>query len=310
MTRSEIANLQAGQPKPKLNQLPTGVNDLKQYLAAAAAKGELVTDDQQLTKLTSLFNDLVKSAPAAVNTHILFGFSHGVNGQTEAFNKILAATGGYTHLGLEINWQSAKGENIQRSFDRYTQSGYFGDRPALVFDPLSDAATVKENELELREQEETLEIANKACAQIVATDPAAVDEAKALKQSGWNNTMAARGLFAAQRMAQRLAPQSKNVVVWRVGASHVEKHQLPYYLKMIDPHANVISIVMNGGTMVETLGYDKALEQMGRLGEYSILKLADHRDADYIVHLPTNGQKQSWGNEFTGQWAAQILFNQ
>jgi hypothetical protein len=99
------------------------------------------------------------------------------------------------------------------------------------------------------------------------------------------------------------------VIFWKWGASHVEKQRLPFYIRIQDPKAKVVVVVLNGGTYVDALAFDRVLSKMGWLERKFILRLEGYREADYVIHLPTQGREKWWGISRVGNPVIQHIFD-
>jgi len=312
--REEVDRFEAGAMRPDLKRLPNDQEELAGFLIRAAQRGQITWIDRDDPAIYEVVQNEVDSARTGQNVHMVFGFPHLVVGQTEFFNELL--TEGYdgrkirgvTHLALELARMSSNGRDLQNYLDIYLAVGAEGFKPRIYSINWEGTNIPMEVAEETRSRNDMLEISYYECYNTVfANLPEGTSDAieSSLGQYYW---MAAREIYAVESVSQRLDPGGGNVVFWRWGGSHAEKHRFPFYLGIQDPGAKVVSVVFNGGTYVRAYAFDRALENLGWLEKKFILRLDGYREADYVIHLPTQGRRIEQGISNEGNPVIQNIF--
>jgi hypothetical protein len=108
-----------------------------------------------------------------------------------------------------------------------------------------------------------------------------------------------RERYATQQFALRQDPETPDLAFWLWGSAHAEKTHLPFYLNVADSSAKVISVILNGGQSAQQLLFDHVLEDLKKEERWSdlpfVLSLDGYREADLVIHLPTEGRVLSVG---------------
>ena len=299
-TRAKIEAFENGAVRAEYNRLPTEAMELERFLLGAditwVEDGDSTIEDTIQREIDSA---------AAEDVHMVFGFAHAVVGQTEFFNGLLQRVHGVTHLALESDRYGRSGRDIQRSLDCYLVTGDLNYRPTFSSPMWPGTDVPIEEEKEIRDRYALLDLGYSKCLNVVYAD--IPSEATGSLDEYYR--FAAREIYAVESVQMRQDPARRDVVFWRWGAVHAEKHRLPFYLGIRDPQAKIVSIVVNGGTYLAALAFDRALEDLGWLERTFILKLDGYREADYIIHIPTEGRRREWGISREGDPVVQNIFD-
>lgn len=315
LTRAEIDAFERGKVMAGLKRLPSDEKELEQLLLQAERKGLIKWGKGNNREIYNVLQKEIDSTPASSDMHVIFGAAHhGIDGQTEFFNELLTEgkdrrkVGGVTHLALEISRVNAEGDDVQTYLDNYLLRG--GEAPEFSAPAKWRGTNIPfETKKEMRDRNYTIRLAHRGCYNLVTADMQRVVSKGVKERHGEYYSVAAREIFAVRSAFQRQDPGKKDVIFWNWGASHAEKQRLPLHIKKMDPKAKVISVVLNGGTYVEALAFDRVLKKMGWLEKTFILRLDGYREADYIIHVPTRGRKMMWGISSQGDPVVQHIIN-
>lgn len=296
-TMEQIIAFENGHVRPQLNRLPADAERLEAFLRQADQQGRIIWIGKHNYEIYDVLQREIAAAGLGRDIHVLFGTTHRVPGQIAFFSELITSgedrqkVKGVTHLVFEIERESKVAGNAQNRLDRYLVTG----KDRLILEPKSQGGVLLGSEEETDLRNRLLEIAHDQCYNVVLGDiPRDIsDELEiSLGQYYW---LGVRDIFAVRSFQQRQIAGKNNVVFWLEGASHVEKHRLPFYLGIQDPRARVISVALNGGTYIDDFVFDRALKKMGWLESPFILRLDGYREADYIVHIPTGGREMLSG---------------
>lgn len=297
--KEDLVSAEKGVKRPGLQRLPVKERELRNFLVRANHKGSIIWVGSSNKEIYRLLQREISTSNPDQDVHVVFGEVHpGVEGQTEFFNSLLIngkarrRINGVTHLALEYNGFDQERNDFQGMVDRFLVSGQDifelvcpkSWNGSLINRPMTSAA-------EMAAKNQTIKLARAGCYNLVLADlPDRISD-KIEGSLGEYYSIVAREAFAVRRTAQRLNPNGKDVVFWLWGASHAEKYRLPLHIKMQDPKAKVVSVVMNGGTYVHALAFDRVVRSLGWEGKTFILKLGpSYREGDYVVHIPTKGR--------------------
>lgn len=287
--------------RPVLSRLPQDESDLATFLLESEQAGMVVHLDDANCEVYDILEAEINAALPGQDIHFVFGLAHGVEGQTAFFNELLepGADGrqvnGVTHLALEMARQSSRGLDLQRMMDYYLVYGQEQFRPNLRPRSFSGMNMLEVSQAELTAKVGTFTLAYEQCYNLVQTDLPSRDFSSLYNALGMYHWLATREAYAATNVLLRQDPGARDIVFWKWGASHAEQYRLPYHIRLRDPNARVVSMVMNGGTYLDALAFDRALEQLGWLEQSFVLALHGYREANYIVHIPTEGRERLAG---------------
>jgi hypothetical protein len=298
LSPEEIDAFEGGRVRPRLKSLPANEKQLAAFLTQLNRRGQIRWVKPDQNEIYGLLQREVNSSTPGQDVHIVIGMAHpGIDGQTQLFNELLTAgkdkrkLNGVTHLALEMVRINSEGYDSQRSLDYYlvTGSKNFELKPPQKW---KGTDIPKDSEAEVEAKEETFKLGYRDCYNLVMADNLISNRGRIRSDAG---EYSAREIYAVKSIAQRRDPNRRNVVFWGWGATHAEKHRLPFYIKIANPKAKVVSVILNGGTYVDAFAFDRVLKKLGWLERPFILKLEGYRDADYIVHIPTKGRERMWG---------------
>lgn len=190
---------------------------------------------------------------------------------------------GVTHLVIEMD------NNSQKSMDRQLVTGRGGFR--IVSERWGMVGQPMEPPREIEDKNRTLQLGFEGCYNVLLGDVSDYMRGQLKKSLGDYYWLAAREAFAVKLLQARRLVDRRNVVFWKWGGTHTEKHRLPFYIRIQDPAAKVVSVAVNGGTYVDALAFDRVLRELGWLERTFILRLDGYREADYVVHVPTQGRE-------------------
>jgi hypothetical protein len=312
LSKAEIAVFERGKVRPNLKRLPADERQLEAFLTQLNRKGQIKWISPDLREIYAQLQGEIKASAPNQDVHIVMGMVHpGVDGQTQLINELLTLgkdkrkVSGVTHLALELVRINSSGYDSQLSLDQYLITGKmnFELKPPENW---KGTNIPKDSNAETEAKDETFRIGYRECYNLVMSDNLYNSQKKVRTEAGGYS---AREIHAVKSVNQRTNPKQKNVVVWGWGATHTEKHRLPFYIKIMSPKAKVVSVVVNGGTYVDAFALDRVLKRLGWLERPFILKLAGYRDADYIVHIPTKGRERMWGISKEGDPVIQHIVN-
>jgi len=294
-TNQEVIDFEkrANAVRPKFKKLPNSEKELSAFINQAQKDNRITRAKKGDRTIYDAIQREIDSARPEQTVHIVFGFTPAVEGQTAFFNELLHKgkdgykINGITHIAEEMT------NSAQAKVDRYL---FTGDIKLMI--PLESRRwegfdhSPMASDAEVKERSRTFEIAQTECIDMVMPD--IPQESRG--SMDFYYLLGAREEYAAEWVGMRLNPGTRNVVFWRWGASHAEKNRLPFYIKIQDPDAKVVSVVLNGGSYVDAYAFDRVLRGLGWLDDTFILKLEEgDRDAKYIFHIPTNGRERMWG---------------
>lgn len=292
----EIIDYEGARMRPLLSKLPDNEDELRNLLVQADKKSEIIWAGDSNSEIYDFFNKIISSAGREQNIHLVLGFAHAIEGQTDFLNELLTGgkngkkIEGITHLALEIPEQGEDGENIQLLMDRYLVTQEAENKPVLSYVPWSPVKRPPEPEGEIEAKARLLEIGQSECYNTVLAEMPRDLKIKLARTLDKYELASAREIYAIGRVTQRLVRGGNNVIIWHYGSSHADKHRLPYYLKIENPEAKVISIVMKGGNLIPDLTFDRVVDGLGWSNKVFIWPLKDCRDGDAVLHVPTRGK--------------------
>ena len=291
-TKEQVIAFENGYVRPNLNRLPADIESLKGFLRQADQQGRITWIGGKNYEIYDVLQREIAAAGLGRNVHVLFGTVHGVTAQIGYFNELLSAGAdgqkikGVTHVVLEIERENEAAGNAQNRLDHYLVTGQ--DR--LILQPKNNTGRPMGSEEETYLRNHLLEIAYEQCYNVVLGNVPGEISGELEASLGAYYWLGARDIYAVKSFQQRQMA-GKNVAFWLGGASHVEKHRLPFYLGIQDPGARVISVVVNGGMYTDYFSFDRALKELGWLERPFILRLDGYREADYVLHIPTGGSE-------------------
>ncbi|MBU0672642.1 MAG: hypothetical protein KJ732_06415 [Candidatus Margulisbacteria bacterium] len=300
-TREEILAFEGQAVRPQLKRLPSNEEELRVFLKRAEQDKQITWISNGDSAIYDMIQGEVNSASPGQNVHLVFGFAHGAYGHSAFLSELLIKGGdghridGATHLALEYGRIDSKGADMQTEFDRFLITGDVNLVPVLTSRnwPGTHIPMVEKEEIEASYQ--LIKTGFSECYNLVVADLPPKILVRIKREIGDYNWFGAREIFAVSSVWQRQDPGRRDVVFWKWGASHSEKHRLPFYISIQDPKAKVVSLAMNGGTYVDAMAFDRVLKKLGWLEKTFILKLFGYRDADYIIHIPSEGRERWWG---------------
>ena len=294
-SKADLQAVESSKPKPLLQRLPADEGELEAFLLQAEKSGQITWVSPDNVEVYQMIQGEIDSAAPDQDVHLVFGTGHLIEGQTAFINELITTgqdrqqLNGVTHLALEYERVSRSGYSVQEMMDRFL---IFGQPIVRLSVPEDFMRTMGVNEPagEMADKSETFEIAYEECYNVVMADAPSGVGAQGRQTLGSFYSMVMRENYAVRSVAQRVVSGIKDVVVWNWGATHAEKYRLPHQIAIEDPKAKVVSIVINGGTYVDALAFDRVVARLGWRERSFVIKLAGYRDADYVIHLPTRGR--------------------
>ena len=286
-TEEELAAYEAGAVKPSLATLPTDAAALEAFLLQAEQRGMITwVESQDSSEVYEVLQGEVDSSESDV--HIVFGSAHSSEEQVLFFNELLTAgedgrsVSGITHVVGETFLNA----NVQGILDNYLVTG---ENPIYVHPATHPRSQAPMMPLPVAKAMENLEhIAYRECYNMVAAN---VDLGLSVTEPDLARSVRMREAYVVDAFNLRQDPGGKDVAFWFFGSMHSEKHRLPFRLATTDPSAHVVSVVLNGGKFDSSMMFDQALKNLGWLDRPFILNLEGHREADYVIHLPTGDRR-------------------
>ena len=307
-TKEEIRAFEASATPPTLKKLPADVDQLRSFLFKAEKEGRLTWVSPSNRAIYDVLRGEVKSTPAGEDVNFVLGISHGAPEQLTFITKLFEEwkngeeIEGDGHILFEIDRMSDEKTDLQLGMDRYLVTGDTSTLPELFSVSLPESQTYLEV---IQAYKKMLTIARGNCYDVIFADSKGSFSEEDKQRLGRPLRNRSREIYALQTAGQRNDPAKKDVFWWIWGSDHAEKYGIP-----LDIHnAKVRSIVFNGGRFAPFLIFDQTLKNMGNewLEKAFILALDGYREADYVVHLPSNGKMIDWEIDPQGEIVLQGL---
>ncbi|MFC1496103.1 hypothetical protein ACFL52_01665 [Candidatus Margulisiibacteriota bacterium] len=280
--------------------------ELVALLKQAQKDGKITIIDQKNKRLLYQVIQQIVDKPGSNDKYLLFGRPHANPGSTNLFNELIA-TGtdgqkikGITHVVIELARINSKGEDIQTVVDKYILNRNAIESPVVVNSRRLNGRKMAPAK-EMVAQNKIYQIAHQECYSLVIADIDRKAASNVRRKMGEPYSMTMREDHAVKNLQSRLRKKEEDVVFLLWGSAHVEKQRFSAYIKHQDPEAAIVTIVINGGDFhMPSILFNQAVKdkRVDLFNKMFVLDLRDYpkgveyREADLIIHLPPNENKQ------------------